>query len=292
MQSTKKKAMNVRKPKWLKSFFPTGKKYLQLKDIVKKENLHTICESGMCPNRGECWSSGTATFMILGNICTRNCKFCNVTTGKPLEVDKAEPNRVAKSVQLMDLNHCVITSVDRDDLEDRGAKTWAKTIRQIKKINPETSIETLIPDFDAKEELLDLVIAEDPDVVSHNLETVERLTNSIRTKATYQKSLKVLKYLKEKGMLTKSGIMLGLGETREEILATMDSLRSVDCDIFTLGQYLRPAKENIEVQQYVTPETFEEYKQIALDKGFKFVESSPLVRTSYKSQEHLESLKC
>jgi lipoic acid synthetase len=279
--------MNERKPKWLKTYFPTGKRYIQLKDIVKKEKLHTICESGLCPNRGECWGAGTATFMILGNICTRSCKFCNVTTANPLPVDPNEALRVAESVKKMELKHCVITSVDRDDLPDYGAQHWANTINKVKELNPNTTIETLIPDFNGEEKWLDLIIEQKPNIVSHNLETVEFLTPQIRTKATYKTSLSVLSYLKEKGMITKSGIMLGLGETEKQILQTMDSLREINCDIFTIGQYLRPSNNNIEVKKYITPEKFRDYKTIATEKGFKKVESSPLVRTSYHSEQHL-----
>lgn len=283
---------NIRRlPRWMKMQMPKGESYSRVKNTVNHHKLHTICTSGNCPNIGDCWNRGTATFMILGDICTRSCKFCGVKTGKPLPPDSEEPVRVAESIRLMGIKHCVITSVDRDDLEDGGAAFWAETIRMIKKINPETTIETLIPDFDGKKELIQLVIDAKPEVISHNLETVERLTSQIRTRAKYRRSLEVLKIIADSGITAKSGIMLGLGETEEEILKTMDDLLAVGCKVFTIGQYLAPTLDHIQVKEYVTPEKFEEYKQIGLNKGFRFVESSPLVRSSYHAEYHVEQRK-
>ena len=276
-----------RLPRWMKMQMPKGESYSKVKNTVNKYNLHTICTSGNCPNIGDCWNRGTATFMILGEICTRSCKFCGVKTGKPLPVDWDEPNRIAESVKLMGVTHCVITSVDRDDLEDGGAAFWAETIKKIKEINPETTIETLIPDFDAVEKDIQLVIDAKPEVISHNLETVERLTSQIRTKAKYDRSLKVIKQIADSGLVAKSGIMLGLGETEEEILQTMDDLLTVGCKVMTIGQYLAPTINHMPVVDYITPEKFEEYKQIGLKKGFEFVESSPLVRSSYRAENHV-----
>ncbi len=266
---------------------PFGQNYIRIKQIVKEHQLHTICESGNCPNLAECWSAGTSTFMILGDICTRSCKFCSVKTGKPFPPDLDEPKRIAKSVQLMALKHCVLTSVDRDDLEDGGAEFWVDVIREIRKKNPNTTLETLIPDFNGEEKLLNKIIAIKPEVVSHNLETVERLSNQIRVKAKYRTSLKTLKYLSEKGIVTKSGIMLGLGEKKEEILELMDDLLSVDCKILTIGQYLQPTKENISVQKFVSEEDFADLKTIALEKGFRMVESGSLIRSSYHAEKHV-----
>ena len=266
---------------------PFGKKYIQTKEIVKKHNLHTICESGKCPNLAECWTAGTSTFMILGDICTRACKFCSVKTGKPLEVDKTEPMRIADSVKLMKLTHCVITSVDRDDLEDKGSGFWAEVIKATKQINPNTTIETLIPDFDAQEQYLDKIIEASPKIVSHNMETVERITPGIRSRAKYKTSLKVLNYLSEKGMTTKSGLMLGIGEKHHEILQLMDDLLSVNCKIITIGQYLQATKENMSVHEFIKKEYFDELKEIALEKGFKFVESGSLIRSSYHAENHV-----
>lgn len=264
----------------------SGANYTRVKRIVEHNHLHTICTSGNCPNIGECWNAGTATFMILGEICTRACKFCATITGKPLMPDPEEPVRLAESIKAMGIKHCVITSVDRDDLPDGGAGFWAETIKRVKELNPGLTMETLIPDFDGKEESLQLIINAGPEVISHNLETVERLTPEIRTKARYARSLKVIEYISSKGAKSKSGIMLGLGETENEILQTMDDLLAVDCKILTIGQYLRPSFEHMEVVEYVKPEKFEEYRLIALNKGFKFVESSPLVRSSYHAEKH------
>lgn len=278
---------NRRLPRWMKMQMPKGESYSKVKNTVKKHNLHTICTSGNCPNIGDCWNRGTATFMILGEICTRSCKFCGVKTGKPLPVDWDEPNRIAESVKLMQVKHCVITSVDRDDLEDGGAEFWAKTIKKIKEVNPETTIETLIPDFDGVEKDIKIVIEANPEVISHNLETVERLTPQIRSRAKYRRSLQVIKQIADSGVTAKSGIMLGLGETEEEILQTMDDLLSVGCKVMTIGQYLAPTVDHLPVAEYVTPEKFEEYRKIGLEKGFQFVESSPLVRSSYRAENHV-----
>ena len=277
----------VPKPKWLRVKLPTGEDYKKVREIVSEHKLHTICESGNCPNMGECWGEGTATFMILGNICTRSCGFCAVATGRPEEVDTFEPGRVANSVKLMGVKHAVITSVDRDDLPDGGSEIWAMTVRAIRKQSPETTLETLIPDFAGKWENLQRVINVAPEIVSHNLETVRRLTKQVRIQAKYDRSLEALRRLKQAGMKTKSGIMLGLGETEEEVLETMDDLRSVGVDILTLGQYLQPTPKHLPVADFITPEKFAEYKEIGLEKGFRFVESGPLVRSSYHAEKHL-----
>ncbi len=276
-----------RKPNWLKTKIPIGKQYLGVREIVEKNKLHTICTSGHCPNIADCWGRGTATLMILGNICTRACKFCNVKTGKPLPVDLKEPERVAESVKLMKVKHCVLTSVDRDDLNDGGAAVWAETIRKIKEISPDTTIEALIPDFDGHKELITQIIDAGAEVVSHNLETVERLTPSIRSKAKYNVSLEVIKIISESKARSKSGIMLGLGEKREEVLQTMDDLLAVNCEVMTIGQYMQPTKLHLDVKEYVNPDIFEEYRKTGLEKGFKFVESSPLVRSSYHAENHV-----
>jgi lipoyl synthase len=278
----------IRKPDWLKIRLPRGEEFAKVNALVKKYQLHTICTSGNCPNQAECWERGTATFMILGNICTRACKFCNVNTGKPLEADSEEPVKIAQTIKEMNLKHCVLTSVDRDDLPDGGANHWAKTIRLTKRMNPHTSLEVLIPDFDGNTELIQQIIDEAPEVISHNLETVRRLTPQIRTKAKYDTSLSVLKFIADSGRIAKTGIMLGLGETREEILQTMDDALAAGCKVMTIGQYLQPTRQNHPVMEYVTPEQFEEYKQIGLQKGFKYVESAPLVRSSYRAEKHVE----
>jgi lipoyl synthase len=275
-----------RLPKWLKMKLPMGYNYSRVKNLSRKHNLHTICSSGNCPNIGECWSRGTATFMILGNVCTRNCKFCGVTSGKPSPVDLEEPLRIAESVKMLELSHCVVTSVDRDDLPDKGAGIWAETIRSIKALNPETTLEVLIPDFDGNKDLLQQVIDARPEVVSHNLETVRRLTPVIRSRARYDTSLSVIRNISLSGIRSKSGIMLGLGETAEEIIMTMDDLREAGCDIITIGQYLAPSKEHMPVVRYVEPEEFEYYGRTAREKGFLFAESSPLVRSSYQAEKH------
>ena len=266
---------------------PKGEEYSRVKNLVREQGLHTICTSGNCPNIGECWNAGTATFMILGDICTRSCKFCSVKTGKPLPVDSHEARRLALTVRMMKLKHCVLTSVDRDDLEDKGSGFWATTVKTIKELAPGVTMETLIPDFDGQEEWLMKMVAGGPEVISHNLETVRRLTPGIRSRARYERSLEVLRFLKDQGCTTKSGIMLGLGETEEEVLETMDDLRSVGCKIFTIGQYLAPTLLHYPVQEYVPPEQFEKLRIAGLEKGFKFVESSPLVRSSYHAEKHV-----
>lgn len=276
-----------RKPEWLKIKLPMGQLSVEVLNTVRGHRLNTICTSGRCPNQGECWGCGTATFMIGGNICTRACKFCNVTTGHPLPLDPAEPQHVAESVKLLKLKHVVITSVDRDDAEDLGASHWVEVIRAVKRENPEVTMEVLIPDFQGRLELVDRVIEAGPEVISHNLETVRRLSDQVRSRATYPTSLSVIRHIATSGTVAKSGIMLGLGETREEVLQTMDDLREVGCRVMTIGQYLQPTEKNIEVTEYIRPEVFEEYKAIGLEKGFSFVESGPLVRSSYHAERHL-----
>lgn len=277
----------IPKPKWLRVKLPTGENYRKVRGLVDQHQLHTICESGNCPNMGECWGEGTATFMILGNICTRSCGFCAVATGKPLEADSFEPARVAKSIQLMGVKHAVITSVDRDDLPDGGSTIWAETVKAVRRISPGTTMETLIPDFAGKWENLQRIIDAAPEIVSHNLETVRRLTKQVRIQAKYDRSLEVLLRLKNGGMRTKSGVMLGLGETEEEVLETIDDLASVKVDILTLGQYLQPTPKHLPVAGFITPEKFAEYREVALSKGFRYVESGPLVRSSYHAEKHL-----
>ena len=278
----------VAKPDWLKIKIPSGVEYSEVKQNVKEHRLHTICESGQCPNQTECWGAGTATLMILGNVCTRSCMFCSVATGKPEHVDITEPVRVAESIKLMGLKHVVITSVDRDDLTDGGSKIWAATIRAIRRHCPGVTLETLIPDFAGKWENLQQVIAVKPEVVSHNLETVKRLTREVRIQARYERSLEVLLRLKEGGVeRTKSGIMLGLGETELELYEAMDDLRASKVDILTLGQYLQPTRNHLAVAEYISPEKFSLYKQVGLQKGFKYVESGPMVRSSYHAEKHL-----
>jgi len=267
----------------------SGETYSRVKHLVIENHLHTICTSGNCPNIGECWNRGTATFMILGDICTRACKFCATKTGKPLPPDLNEPARLAGSVRMMGLKHCVITSVDRDDLPDGGAAVWADTIRSIKVMNPGTTMETLIPDFDARPELIQMIIDAGPEVISHNIETVRRLTPVIRTKAKYDRSLDVIRYISSKGKTVKSGFMLGLGEEEEEVIQTIHDLYSAGCKILTIGQYLQPGTDYLEVVQYIPPEKFEEYRVMALNLGFIFVESSPLVRSSFHAENHVKA---
>jgi lipoic acid synthetase len=279
--------IQIRKPAWLKTKIPIGKDYLGVKEIVEKNKLHTICTSGHCPNIADCWGRGTATLMILGDICTRACRFCNVKTGRPLPVDLQEPERVAKSVKLMGIKHCVLTSVDRDDLEDGGAGIWAQTILRIKEISPKTTIETLIPDFDGKEELIQIVIGTRPEIISHNLETVKRITPIVRSKAKYETSLKVIRLIADSPVRSKSGIMLGLGETEEEVYECMDDLRTAGCEVLTIGQYLQPTRKHLSVMEFVKPEIFEKYRLAGLERGFLFVESSPLVRSSYHAEKHV-----
>ena len=277
----------IPKPKWLRVKLPTGENYRKVRGLVDQHKLHTICESGNCPNMGECWGEGTATFMILGNICTRSCGFCAVATGRPLPADVKEPERVADSIRLMGVKHAVITSVDRDDLTDGGATIWYNTVAAVRRASPGTTMETLIPDFAGKWENLQQIIEAAPEVVSHNLETVRRLTKQVRIQAKYDRSLELLLRLKQGGMRTKSGLMLGLGETEEETLETIDDLASVHVDILTLGQYLQPTPKHLPVAAFITPEKFAEYKEYALRKGFRYVESGPLVRSSYHAEKHL-----
>jgi len=277
----------LRKPKWLKVKLPTGENYRNVRQIVDDHKLHTICESGNCPNMGECWGEGTATFMILGNVCTRSCSFCAVATGRPTELDLEEPERVADAIRLMKVKHAVITSVNRDELADRGAFVWNKTVVQIKKKSPTTTIETLIPDVKANWDALITMISPGQEVVSHNMESVKRLYRLVRPQAKYERSLEQINRTKQFGKRTKSGVMLGLGETQEEVYAIMDDLVENGCDVLTLGQYLQPTRMHLEVKEFVTPEMFEHYKEIGLKKGFKYVESGPLVRSSYHAERHV-----
>lgn len=277
------------KPKWLRVKLPTGKKYTELRGLVDKYELHTICTSGSCPNMGECWGEGTATFMILGNICTRSCGFCGVQTGRPDTVDWAEPEKVARSIKIMSIKHAVITSVDRDDLPDQGTIIWTETVKAIRRMNPNTTLETLIPDFQGRADLLDRIVEVAPEVVSHNMETVRRLTREVRIQAKYDRSLEALKYLKEQGVQrTKSGLMLGLGETEEEVIASMEDLRNAKVDIITLGQYLQPSKKHLPVADFITPDQFKKYEVLGKEMGFRHVESGALVRSSYKAHKHIQ----
>jgi lipoic acid synthetase len=280
-----------KKPQWLKIQLPNTGAYNWMNKTIRDHKLNTICTSGKCPNAAECWGNGTATFMILGDICTRSCKFCNVKTGKPGTVDFKEPFRIARSIQIMKLKHAVITSVDRDDLEDGGAGIWAETIRKVKELNPDITQEVLIPDFNGLKHLIKQVIDANSEVVSHNLETVRRLTPQIRSKAKYDLSLKVLGYIASTHVVPKSGIMVGIGETPEEVFETMDDLVAAGVKVLTIGQYLQPTPKHLEVVEYVTPEQFEIYKQEGLKKGFKYVESGPLVRSSYHAEKHINALK-
>lgn len=282
-----KKINKISKPSWLKTNLPTGSNYLKVKEIISKNKLHTICTSGKCPNMAECWGNGTATFMILGEICTRSCKFCATKTGKPLPLDKNEPIKIARSVKLLKLKHCVITSVDRDDLDDGGASHWASTIFAVKKENPDTTVEVLIPDFNGKKNDIDKIIKAMPDIISHNLETVQRLSPLIRNKAKYELSLEVLKYLSEKGIVTKSGIMVGLGESESEIYHTIADIKKTGCSIITIGQYLQPTIKHWPVKEYIHPDVFSKFKSFALNSGFKIAESAPLVRSSYHAETHI-----
>ena len=277
----------IKKPKWLRVKLPIGENYRKVRSLVDEHKLHTICESGSCPNMGECWGEGTATFMILGNVCTRSCGFCAVKTGKPEKVDDYEPGRVANSVKIMRVKHAVVTSVDRDDLKDGGSEIWAQTVRAIRKQSPGTTLETLIPDFAGKWENLQLIIDVAPEIVSHNLETVRRLTKQVRIQAKYDRSLEVLFRLKKGGMHTKSGLMLGLGESEQEILETMQDLRNVGVEVLTLGQYLQPTLKHLPVVEFISPEKFDYYKIKGIEMGFRYVESGPLVRSSYHAEKHL-----
>jgi lipoic acid synthetase len=284
---TKATGDKPKKPEWLKVKLPIGEEYRKVRELVTENKLHTICASGNCPNMGECWGAGTATFMILGNICTRSCGFCAVATGRPLAVDLKEPERIANSVKLMKVKHCVITSVDRDDLKDGGSTIWAETIRAIRASSPGTTLETLIPDFQGKWDNLETVVNERPEIISHNLETVRRLTRQVRVQAKYDRSLEVLQRISAAGVRAKSGIMLGLGEKEEELLESMDDLLKAGVSILTLGQYLQPTRSHLPVAEFIHPETFARYKEIGLSKGFRYVESGPLVRSSYHAEKHL-----
>ena len=288
MEVAPEKTTKKGKPKWLRVTLPTGEKYKQLRGLVDTYNLHTICTSGSCPNMGECWGEGTATFMILGNICTRSCGFCGVKTGRPESVDWAEPEKVARSIKIMKIKHAVLTSVDRDDLKDMGSIMWAETIGAVRRLSPSTTLETLIPDFQGITEHLDRIIAAGPEVISHNIETVKRLTREVRIQAKYERSMEVLNYLKNAGARrTKSGIMLGLGETEEEVYETLRDLRANQVDVVTIGQYLQPSKKHLPVKDFISPEQFKKYEEYGLELGFRHVESGPLVRSSYKAHKHV-----
>lgn len=276
---------DLRKPEWLKVKIESGENFEKVKQTVTKHHLHTICESGKCPNKGKCWTMGTATFMILGDICTRSCKFCATKTGKPLPVEAEEPLRLAESIRLMNLNYCVITSVDRDELPDKGAQHWHDCIVAVRQLNPGIKIEVLIPDFDGKAEWIQTVCDARPDVIGHNLETVKRLSPHVRSRANYQTSLKTLKYIAQSGIVSKSGIMVGIGETQDEVIELMQDLRAVGCELFTIGQYLQPTPKNLEVVEYVHPDVFAFYKKKGLESGFQAVESGPYVRSSYMAEQ-------
>ena len=278
----------MRKPEWLKISIGANERYTETKRIVENHCLHTICSSGRCPNMGECWGKGTATFMIGGDICTRSCKFCNTQTGRPLPLDAEEPTHVAESIALMKLSHAVVTSVDRDDLPDLGAGHWARTITEIKRINPDTTIEVLIPDFQGRMELVDKIIAANPEIISHNMETVRRISPLVRSAADYETSLQVIRRIAESGITAKSGIMVGLGETPSEVEELMDDLLATGCSILTIGQYLQPTRRHYPVEEYITPEQFAQYQQTGLEKGFEQVESAPLVRSSYHAEKHIK----
>ena len=288
MEVEVKEVKHQKKPEWIRVKLPTGKKYTELRGLVDKYKLNTICTSGSCPNMGECWAEGTATFMILGNICTRSCGFCGVQTGRPRAVDWAEPEKVANSIKIMKIKHAVLTSVDRDDLKDMGSIIWAETVNAVRRISPGTTLETLIPDFQGNNRNIDRIIEVAPEVVSHNIETVRRLTRKVRVQAKYDTSIEVLRYLKDQGVnRTKSGIMLGLGETEEEVKGALHDLREAQVDVVTIGQYLQPSKKHLPVQQFITPDVFKKLEVYALDLGFRHVESGPLVRSSYKAHKHI-----
>ena len=285
---TKEQSTLTNKPKWIRVKLPTGKKYRDLRSLVDKYKLNTICQSGSCPNMGECWGYGPATFMILGNICTRSCGFCGVKTGRPLDVNWDEPEKIARSIKLMKIKHAVLTSVDRDDLKDMGSILWAETVNAVRRISPGTTMETLIPDFQGVTKNLDRLVEVAPEVISHNMETVERLTREVRIQAKYQRSLDVLKYLKSAGQRrTKTGVMLGLGEEKDEVFRTIEDIRNADVDVITLGQYLQPTRNHLPVKKFITPEEFEEFGEFARSLGFRHVESSPLVRSSYHAEKHI-----
>ncbi|MBK9730258.1 MAG: lipoyl synthase [Chitinophagaceae bacterium] len=282
------KPQRLKKPDWLRVKLPTGENYRHVRGLVDHYKLHTICESGNCPNMGECWGAGTATFMILGNVCTRSCGFCAVYTGMPTELDWDEPKRVAEAIKLMGVKHAVLTSVNRDELKDGGAGIWAATVRAVRELNPETTMETLIPDFKGNMESVELMIEVKPEVVSHNMETIRRLYKKVRPQAKYDRSLAVIRRLKDGGIRTKSGIMAGLGETKEEVFQVMDDLREAGCDVMTIGQYLQPTRNHLEVMEWIHPDIFKEYEEVGLSKGFRFVESAPLVRSSYHAEKHVK----
>jgi lipoic acid synthetase len=288
MEVLTKESKHKKKPNWIRVKLPVGKKYKSLRGLVDKYKLNTICTSGSCPNMGECWAEGTATFMILGNICTRSCGFCGVKTGRPNAVDWEEPEKVAMSIKIMKIKHAVITSVDRDDIRDMGSIIWAETVNAIRRINPNTTLETLIPDFQGNTRNIDRLIKVNPEVISHNLETVKRLTREVRIQAKYERSLDVLKYLKNKKVnRTKSGIMVGLGEKEDEVIETINDLKEAKVDVLTIGQYLQPSKKHLSVKSFITPEMFKKYEKYALKLGFRHVESGPLVRSSYKAHKHI-----
>ena len=288
LNNVKEPGVRIGKPKWLRVKLPTGKKYTELRGLVDKYKLNTICTSGSCPNMGECWGEGTATFMILGNICTRSCGFCGVKTGRPESIDWDEPEKVANSIKVMGIKHAVLTSVDRDDLKDMGSIIWSETVKAVRRLNPGITLETLIPDFQGIKKHIDKIIDVAPEVVSHNMETVRRLTREVRIQAKYKRSLEVLKYLKDRGQRrTKTGIMLGLGETTNEVIETLHDLKKVKVDVVTIGQYLQPSKKHLPVKKFVTPDEFKKYESIGYDLGFRHVESSALVRSSYKAQKHI-----
>ncbi len=284
---TRQVNIGTKKPNWLRVKLPIGEEYKHVRNLVDTHKLHTICESGNCPNMGECWGEGTATFMILGNICTRSCGFCAVATGRPLPVDYDEPQRVAEAIYLMKVKHAVVTSVDRDEIKDGGSIVWYNTIKAIKYLNPETTLETLIPDFKAEKENIQRIIDAAPDVVSHNIETVERLTKKVRIQAKYWRSMQTLRILKEGNMRTKSGIMLGLGETKDEVIQTLHDLKESNVDVITIGQYLQPSKKHLDVHRFVHPDEFAELREVGYSIGFDYVESGPLVRSSYHSEKHV-----
>jgi lipoic acid synthetase len=287
MGEIKSKMPRFKKPNWLRVKLPVGEEYKKVRNIVDKYKLHTICESGNCPNMGECWGAGTATFMILGNVCTRSCTFCAVATGRPPEYDDKEPDRVAKAIKKMGVKHAVITSVNRDELKDRGAEIWYQTVSKTKELSPETTIETLIPDVRGNWDALDRMIEAGQEVVSHNIETVERLYKRVRPQAKYERSLEQIKITNERGMRTKSGIMVGLGETKEEVFKVMDDMVDHGLHILTIGQYLQPTKMHLEVDDFISPDIFEMYKEEGLKRGLKYVESGPLVRSSYHAERHV-----
>ena len=288
MEVEVKEVKHQKKPEWIRVKLPTGKKYTELRGLVDKYKLNTICTSGSCPNMGECWAEGTATFMILGNICTRSCGFCGVQTGRPSAVDWAEPEKVANSIKIMKIKHAVLTSVDRDDLKDMGSIIWAETVNAVRRISPGTTMETLIPDFQGNTRNIDRIIEVAPEVVSHNIETVRRLTRKVRVQAKYDTSIEVLRYLKDQGVnRTKSGIMLGLGETEDEVKDALHDLREAQVDVVTIGQYLQPSKKHLPVKQFITPDVFKKLEVFALELGFRHVESGPLVRSSYKAHKHI-----